>query len=91
MICHVEKRATYLHQTGDWVSDLVPTNLSARARRNYRANENPRGDIDQQLLLTLGFLRLYTTLLSFNHALLLGILVDLALGDVCLRDSAANP
>lgn len=74
-------RSTYLHQAGDRVSNLVAEPLAVIPQCSVGYI---RGDINEQLLLPLGFFCLDPTLFGFNHSLLLCLFIELAFSDVGL-------
>jgi hypothetical protein len=82
MFCSSWDKRTYLHQTGDGVSDLV-TNCQLFLCHSG-TGEDLRGDINQQLLLVFGFLCLDTSLLRLDHSLLLNLFIELTFRDVGL-------
>jgi hypothetical protein len=80
MFCSSWDKKTYLHQTGDGVSDLV-TDCQLFL---LDTGGDLRGDINQQLLLMFRFLCLDTSLFRLDHSLFLYLFVELTFRDVGL-------
>jgi hypothetical protein len=80
MFCSSWDKKTYLHQTGDGVSDLV-TDCQLFL---LDTGGDLRGDINQQLLLMFRFLCLDTSLFRLDHSLFLYLFIELAFRDVGL-------